>query len=180
MKTHQKHNNYTTETNQENYGCIEVNAPYNSRSSRNKPNLIIPSIIITLAFALTACKPTEDQTTPAFKAKSCAKAVKKEIHQKYLSCYALNEQAKKQCVDDLAAIYVERRWQGNTEYIQIFQFECEKLGFKEFLENLGLPCESIKDGPKFREDKNAYEVICQPKGRYFMQFDYESKNWQVL
>ncbi len=137
-------------------------------------------LLLTLTLITAACKPSEDQTTPAFKAKSCAKAVKKEIHQKYLSCYALNEQTKKQCVDDLAAIYVERHWKGNKDYTQIFQFESEKLGFKEFLENLGLPCESIKGGPKFREDKNAYEVICQPKGHYFMPFDYEKKEWSVL
>ncbi len=138
------------------------------------------TILLLLALAITSCKPAEDQTTPTFKAKSCAKAVKKEIHQKYFNCYALNEQAKKQCVDGLAATYVETRWKGNQDYIQTFQFECEKLGFKEFLENLGLPCESIKGGPKFREDKNAYEVICKPKGRYFMHFDYEKKQWSVL
>ncbi len=138
------------------------------------------TILLALTLITTACKPSEDQTTPSYKGKSYAQVIKKEIHQKYFNCYALNETAKKQCVDDLAATYIEKQWQENQDYIQNFQFECEKLGFKEFLENLGLPCESIKGGPKFREDKNAYEVMCQPKGRYFMHFDYESKEWSVL
>src|SRR5579871_1107989 len=78
-----------------------------------------------------------------------AKAVKPEIYKSYLTCYALDNATKKECTDKLAEKYIEKQWQQNQEYVESFQFEAEKLGFKKFLNNHNLSCESIDEGPLF-------------------------------
>jgi hypothetical protein len=67
-----------------------------------------------------------------------------------------------------------------AHYIQFFQFESEKLGFKQFLNNLNLPCDSINDGPLFVESKQAYLVKCKPNHQYYMQFDYSNNEWKLI
>lgn len=66
------------------------------------------------------------------------------------------------------------------EYIQAFQFEAEKLRFRNFINDHELPCESIGEEPIFVEDRQVYLVTCKPEGQYFMRFDYETKEWKLV
>ena len=120
-----------------------------------------------LALALSSCSP-ENQAT------------KKEIHSKYLSCYALAEADKRKCTFAISAKYIDKKQQQDEEYVRAFQFECEKLGFKQFINNHNLPCERIDDGPIFMKANKTYHVICKPKGQYLMQFNYETKEWNLI
>jgi hypothetical protein len=137
-------------------------------------------VVLTFALALASCEPEEDRSTASYKGRNYAKYLKTEIYQQYLDCYALDETLKKQCKVALAASYGDKRLRGDQEYMQVFQEECEKLGFKHFLNSLGKPCQSISDSPLFIEDKNAYQIICKPEEQYMMRFDYENKAWHLL
>jgi hypothetical protein len=93
---------------------------------------------------------------------ACAsKSDKPEIHAKYLACYALDPQAKQQCLESL-------------------QYELEKQGFKIFINNLGLPCDKVEEGPEFMEEKQAYLIKCQPAYEYLMLFNYDTKEWKLI
>lgn len=84
-----------------------------------------------------------------------------ELPARYLACYALAPAAKNQCHQELG-------------------FEAEKLGFKQFINQQQLPCDSINDGPKFMVAAQVYLVQCQPKGQYLMRFDVENQRWQLV
>lgn len=86
---------------------------------------------------------------------------KDDSYDKYLACYALQPAPKQECINALT-------------------FEAEKQGFKKFLNNFGKPCESITDSPAFIEDKQAYLVKCNPNYQYYMQFDYDKKQWNLI
>lgn len=105
---------------------------------------------------------------------------KEELTNKYLACYALGKAAKKECTDKLAAKYIPTVLQNDKEYKEEFQFEAEKNSFKRFLNNHQLPYRSIEDGPIFQDAQKAYKVICKPSGTYFIQFNYENKEWKLL
>jgi hypothetical protein len=84
-----------------------------------------------------------------------------QAHDKYLACYALDPAAKKQCTQDL-------------------QFDSERQEFKRFINDAGLPCEHINEGPEFTEEKQAYLVRCEPNHQYFMRFNYDTKEWKLI
>lgn len=68
----------------------------------------------------------------AFILSSCQKSNKAE---KYLGCYALKPLVKQQCVKKLAKKYIPKYQRNDEKYAKSFQYEHEKLGFKEFLNN---------------------------------------------
>jgi hypothetical protein len=98
----------------------------------------------------TACSPDNHS--------SC---IKSENHSRYLSCYALEPASKSKC-------------------LQEFQFAAEKEGFKEFINNLDLPCGGVEESPAFIEEKQAYVVKCKPGLEYLMRFYYDSKEWKLI
>jgi hypothetical protein len=83
------------------------------------------------------------------------------ISAKYLACYALSPEAKKQCLEEL-------------------QFIAEKEGFREFINNSGLPCDTVEESPEFVETEQAYLVKCQPNHQYLMQFNYKTHQWKLI
>ncbi len=124
------------------------------------------SKLVTALFLLSACASGKTEHSIPITS-SCAK--------EYLACYALDKLAKKKCTDKLAKKYTIA---GKTD-IQKFQFEAEKIGFKNFLNEKGKLCESIDNGPEFVKSENAYIVWCKPSQLYFMQFDYDKKQWSI-
>ena len=108
-----------------------------------------------------------------------AGVTKHEIHKKYLNNYALDHRSKAKELEHLAQSYVPKKWQQNEEYVQEFGYECEKLGFKEFLQKQKLPCETLTQSPIFDHKLGAYVVKCEPEGSYNMLFDYDKKQWNV-
>lgn len=108
------------------------------------------------------------------------RTIKKEINKSYLACYALEPTAKQNCTTKLAMKYIVETERHNENYLQNFQFESEKSGFKEFLNHQGLPCEAVNEGPVFIQEKQAYLVKCNPQLQYFMKFDYDIKQWLVV
>lgn len=83
-----------------------------------------------------------------------------ETPARYLACYALPAPAKNQCTENA-------------------RFEAERLGFKSFLNDRGLSCESVDEGPEFIEDRRAYLVKCSSGQQYFMRFNYETNDWEI-
>lgn len=61
-----------------------------------------------------------------------------------------------------------------------FQYEHEKLGFKEFLNSKNLSCENIMEGVLYDDKHQAHRVKCQPYYEYFLRFDYNSQIWRVV
>ena len=146
--------------------------------SRQSSNLRKKSILITAIF-LTSCSNYNPET---FKLKAIehAKLAHREVHSDYLNCYALASENKRKCTSNLAAKYIYESWKQHQEYVQSFQFECEKLGFKKFLNSNQLDCKEIEAGPIFSSEKAAYIVNCKPQGQYLMRFDYETKEWNLV
>jgi hypothetical protein len=137
--------------------------------------------IICLSLALASCEAPENLDSSAAKneAKYMAGITKHEIHTEYLNHYALDHLLKAKGLKHLAQSYVPKKWQQNEEYIQEFGYECEKLGFKEFLQKQNLPCEKLTQSPIFDHQLDAYVVQCAPVGIYNMGFDYDKKQWNV-
>jgi hypothetical protein len=108
-------------------------------------------LLISLILGITtACSPDNHDPFPS-----------NETHKQYLSCYALEPASKSKC-------------------LQEFQFAAEKEGFKEFINNLALPCESVEESPAFIEEKQAYVVKCKPGLEYLMRFYYDPKEWKLI
>jgi hypothetical protein len=76
--------------------------------------------------------------------------------------------------------YVKSNRRIDKKYTESFKFESEKLGFKNFLNSQNFLYESISEGPEFIQVKDAYLVKCQPDNKYFMQFDYNNKEWKII
>ncbi len=98
-------------------------------------------------FCLASCEREEkiDRSTTAGEAIYMAGVINHKIHAEYLNNYALDATSKAKGLEQLALQYVQKQWQQNEEYIQEFGYECEKLGFKEFLQTQKLPCEKLND-----------------------------------
>jgi hypothetical protein len=137
-------------------------------------------LILTLSLVITSCSKTEDVSESEYLGKANARATIAEVRIDYLNCYAREGAAKKECLDPLIAKYNKNTRRNDAEYLQAFQFESEKLGFKHFLNSLNLPCESINDGPEFMEEKQAYLVKCSSSQQYFMQFNYDNNQWKLI
>ena len=135
-------------------------------------------LISTLSLSLIACT---EQSNPSSQERAAlyASRVKHEIHNQYLNCYPLSSDNKKQCVKKLSEQYLKKHL-SDSKYVKSFQYEAEKLGFRNFLKTQGLPCESINDGPEFDYDKSAYLVKCTNAKNYYMQFDYQQKTWIIV
>ena len=138
-------------------------------------------LISALSLITSGCNEPIEKTSEE-KGRYYGNAVKSEIHEDYLSCYALDKASKAKCTAKLADKYL-RTSSGNKlddkEYVQEFQYECEKQGFKKFLTEQEVKCNSINEGPEFIEDEQAYQVKCQPDKEYLMQFDYNNKQWSL-
>ena len=100
--------------------------------------------------------------------------------QQYLDCYALEPTAKQICVSKLTKKYIAKNLQQDVAYVQEFQYKHEKSGFKQFLNKRKLPCNKINQGVLYNDEKQAYEIKCEPAQEYFMRFDSEKKKWSVL
>jgi hypothetical protein len=137
-------------------------------------------LILTLSLVITSCSKTEDVSESEYLGKANARATIAEARIGYLNCYALNDAAKKECLDPLTAKYNRNTRRNDSEYIQAFQFESEKLGFKHFLNSHNLPCEQVDNGPEFIENVQAYLVKCNPKHQYLMQFNYKTNQWKLM
>ena len=139
-------------------------------------------LISALSLITSACSEPIEKTSEE-KGRYYAGVVKTTIHEDYLSCYALDEVSKAKCTTKLADKYLRRTDSGDKsddkDYVQAFQYECEKLGFKKFLTEREVKCNSINEGPEFIEDEQAYQVKCQPDKEYFMQYDYSNKTWSL-
>ncbi len=140
-----------------------------------KTNKIL--LAITASLLLTSCyekieKPYNEQAI------NHVKYLKPEIHHKYLNCYPLHQEDKKQCVKALNNEYIKKN-KSNKEYVQSFAFEAEKLGFKNFLEAKKLECKKIKYGPEYDDEQKAYLVKCGDETNYLMQFNYKTKTWSL-
>ena len=136
----------------------------------------------TLIFLLllTACDQNEDRSTAEYLGKFSAGLMLPIVHTAYLNCYALNKEAKSECLKELATKYISDSRKNDEEYITAFEFESEKLGFKHFLNNHELPCEEVVGGPMFSATHKAYIVTCKPNQEYRMHFNYSTKEWQLL
>jgi hypothetical protein len=65
----------------------------------------------------------------------------------------------------------------DEQYVKSFQYEYEKLGFKEFLNSKNLPCDNVLESVLFDNEHQAYSVKCRANSEYFMHFDYASASW---
>ncbi|MFK7967604.1 MAG: hypothetical protein AB8B68_00305 [Rickettsiaceae bacterium] len=138
------------------------------------------TIILAVTLALSACKEDQQEiTTIQGEATYQAKVVKHEIHLDYLNCYPLSKDDKKQCVKILNKQYAKNHL-SDSHYLQFFQYEAEKLGFKHFLNNADKNCEKVSYGPEFEPEKQAYLVKCKPDQQYFMTFNYQTKTWCLI
>ena len=149
-----------------------------TKPSRKNSNLTGKSVLLTAIF-LSSCS-NDHPKTFELKAIEHAKLAHREVDSDYLNCYALASENKRKCTSNLSAKYIYESWKQHQEYVQSFQFECEKLGFKEFLNNKQLTCKEIEDGPIFSSEKAAYIVNCKPQGQYLMRFNYETKEWNLV
>jgi hypothetical protein len=109
-------------------------------------------LLLTLSLALAA---------PAFMGNRSIAAPKDEISAKYLACYALDPASKKECLYELV-------------------FAAEKDGFREFINNLGLPCDAVEESPEFIEAEQAYIFKCKPNYQYWAQFNYKTHQWKLI
>ena len=135
-------------------------------------------LVLTLSFILTSCGQADDIPETEHLGALNARMTISEIHMQYLDCYALGKKAKKECLEPMISIHKKDR--KDEKYIQAFQFESEKLGFKSFLNDRYLPCEQINDGPEYIRNIQAYLVKCSPLNQYVMGFDYETGEWKLL
>ncbi|HJK86602.1 MAG TPA: hypothetical protein QKA08_02380 [Candidatus Megaira endosymbiont of Nemacystus decipiens] len=109
-----------------------------------------------------------------------AKLASVEAGTEYLKCYALSENEKSLCTAQLNQKYINSDWVSNEIYVREFRFYIEKLGFHRFALKSNLQCDDVKQAPLFVEHKNAYLLKCVPKQTYFLQFDYQDKQWKIL
>jgi hypothetical protein len=107
-------------------------------------------LLLALALSIAACSTQNKPTVP-----------QDEAVDKYLACHALNPASKQECLNSLV-------------------FEAEKLIFKQFLNDLKLPCEGVENGPEFIEGKKAYLILCSLDHQYFMRFNYDTKEWKLI
>jgi hypothetical protein len=109
-------------------------------------------LLSTLSLALAAL---------AFAGSKTTAASQDGISTKYLACYALDPTSKKKCLYELV-------------------FAAEKDGFRDFINNSGLPCDTVEESPEFVETEQAYLVKCQPNHQYLMQFNYKTHQWKLI
>jgi hypothetical protein len=96
-----------------------------------------------MSLIISSCSKREEVSESEYLGKANARATIAEARIGYLNCYALNDAAKKECLDLLVSKYNRNTRRNDSEYIQAFQFESEKLGFKHFLNSHNLPCEQV-------------------------------------
>ena len=143
------------------------------------PNKLLATTAISLI--LTSCSPDEysQKQLKELGTKAATKYIASNVQESYLACYALNVNDKTKCINFLNNKHIVRKWLTKETYTSNFQYTAEKLGFKNFLQQKNLPCEAVNEGPVFDEEHNAYKVKCLPENKYFMQFNYKTKEWSV-
>jgi len=151
-----------------------------SKFTKNKSNLKLVSLIFA-GLTLTSCREEPDRTTISGRAKYDARFIKHDVHTDYLSCYPLDPREKATCLEQVANKHLKQKFDRDYEtYKKYFQRESEKLGFKYFLNNKGLACESVKHAPPLVDPKEEiYFVKCSSGESYHMQFDYYNKQWNL-
>jgi hypothetical protein len=150
------------------------------KSKQNKSNLKLTALILA-GLILTSCSREEpDRTTIQGKAKYDVSLIKHEVHAAYLNCYPLAPAQKKACTEKIADQYLKPRFENEYKtYKETFQQQSEKLGFKYFLNGKGLTCDSVSHSPTFDDREDAYLVVCSAKHKYYLQFDYDNKQWNL-
>lgn len=142
--------------------------------------IMIKNIIIIIACILPLHVQAILNDSIKERGQSAATKSSTEVHLLYLQCYALNPLEKKVCVDELANMYIEEKYNENQQYKVAFQHESEKLGFLTFIHNNNQKCKKIVEGPGFVDKQKAYKVICTCGNTYFMKFDYEKGKWKLI
>lgn len=149
-----------------------------------KPQVLIATIALVLL--ITACDKEEriDRSTPYGKGVAYARAVNDSVYSDYLQCYALSHEKKAQCVDYLRQKYLTpssvKDNAFDQDFIKGFQFESEKLGFKNFILQAGNNCSGVRHGPEFDESKQAHLLECLHGREYWVKFDPKSKSWNLM
>ena len=106
--------------------------------------------------------------------------ITEETFYEYLKCYALDQESKKICHDQLRQIHVNSHFRSDEKYAQRFAHSAERIGFENALNRLNTTCRSINNGPLYNKRKEAYEVICTSGEKYLMKFDYELQTWNLV
>lgn len=132
---------------------------------------------LILLLTLASCDNVADFSSSEYLGKSDAKYMSAEVHGAYLQCYPLEQSVKEVCLSALAQKYISAKRKTDAKYIQAFELEAEKFGFKRFLNTHNLPCEEVDSGPIFDANARAYIVTCKPVKQYHMQFNYSTKEW---
>jgi hypothetical protein len=99
--------------------------------------------------------------------------------EQYLACYALEPSTKNEYLNKLTKKYIAKDLQRNISYVRLFQYEYEKLGFKQFLNKENLACDYIDEGVLYNNEQKAYIITCTPNQKYYMVFNYNSKSWKL-
>lgn len=146
---------------------------------KNCSNILV--VLLSTAIMISACKKKDelDRSTIQGEAKYDARMTRKDIHAEYLQCYPLGPSEKAACNDELAEKYNKRKYREYLKYTREYQYESEKLGFKELINSHELECEGIFHGPEYVEKERAYLARCKPKGEYYIKFDYKTKKWSI-
>jgi|GEM_PF-2420355 len=134
---------------------------------------------LILLLTLASCDNVSDFSSSECLGKSDAKYMSAEVHGAYLQCYPLEQSEKDVCLSAFALKYISAKQKTDAKYIQAFEFEAEKLGFKRFLNAHNLPCEEVSGGPIFDANASTYIVTCKPIKKYHMQFNYSTKEWNL-
>ena len=146
-----------------------------------KPLTKTAAAILVATLMIAACQEErEDKTTARGRGKYDSRIIKHEVHTRFLRCYPIDSMGKKKCIDKIVDEYLKERYdrEYNT-YLQSFQSESEKLGFKYFLREHGLPCKSVPYSPQLVDSKeDIYSINCSSGEKYLMQFD-DNKQWHV-
>jgi len=143
--------------------------------------VLATGFVLSASFAISSRQETPpDRTTARGRGQYEASFIKHEVHAAYLNCYPLAPVEKKICAGRVADKYLKEQYQREYEsYLLSFQRESEKLGFKYFLESKKLSCETVRYSPIFDDKEQAYLVGCSNDKRYYLQFDYDNRVWNL-
>lgn len=148
--------------------------------NRNIAIIFIIFLFILSILILCSCnqEQSRQQTLNKKQAIIDARHATNEVHLEYLRCYALSPKEKQTCTRQLTQKYLPKEWQNNIYYTTNYQYEAEKQGFVKFLYNNKLACNNLTTSPIFIDATKAYLVICHNGNKYFLKFDYKTKEWK--
>ncbi len=143
---------------------------------------ILTLLVLTLSVILCSCGdlPQDKWIRNKEQAIQDARAAEETIHLDYLQCYALSYHEKNNCLGKLIPKYVRSQFVEESSYTAHFQYESEKLGFVNFINQHGLSCDAIKDGPVMVPDTETYLAKCANGDIYLFRFHYDQKKWLLI